>query len=285
MYHVTKGNLHAIQWDSVAEPMEMVSGQWNLPENAARAATYQTLERGEEWLGAPTLAVLAERLSQGWPEGVERLMQLATREVSPSSIRRRRERADQGAELDIHAVYRGDLSRAWTRSRRKASATARSISLVIDLAANCNITADQLFWRGAAALRLVSALTDAGYNVGIFGAAAGEGVDVEGKVNTCQIVSIKDEDQPLDLDRLAALTAMPGFFRTSLFVGIVKCADLAGKVVDYSLGYANTKHLAAGVAVLPIPQNVIVQEPVLDQQSAEAWIDKVLGELEGARAA
>jgi hypothetical protein len=265
--------------------MQMVSAEWNLPENANRAAYYATLERDESWYGAPTRAVLDERLAQGWPEGVERLMQLATREINPSSIRRRRERADQGAELDIHAVYRGDLSRAWTRSRRKASAGARSISLVIDLAANCDITADQLFWRGAAALRLVSALTDAGYNVAIFGVAAGQGVDTEGKVNVCQMVSIKDEDQPLDLDRLAALTAMPGFFRTSLFVGIVKCADLAGKHACGSLGYANQKYLAAGVALLPIPQNVIVQEPVLDQKSAEAWIDKVLGELEGARAA
>jgi hypothetical protein len=283
MYHVTgNGGLQAVYWDSVAEPMQMVSAEWNLPENANRAAYYATREADESWYGAPTRAVLDERLAQGWPEGVERLMQLATREINPSSIRRRRERADQGAELDIHAVYRGDLSRAWTRSRRKASSTARSISLVIDLAANCDITADQLFWRGAAALRLVSALTDAGYSVAVFGVAAGQGVDTESTVNVCQMVSIKDEDQPLDLDRLAALTAMPGFFRTSLFVGIVKCADLAGKHACGSLGYANQKHLAAGVALLPIPQNVIVQEPVLDQKSAEAWIDKVLAQLEGA---
>lgn len=279
MYHATEKRLTAVLWDSLDEPMQIASTMQR-EANTRRAESLRTIERDESWYGAPSRAVLAERLSQGWPEGVERLMAMATREVSPTSIRRRRERADQGAELDIHAVYRGDLSRAWTRSRRKASSGVRNLSLIVDLAANRYVTADQLFWRGAAALRLTAALTDAGYNVGIFGAASGSGADVGGTVDFCQIVSIKDPDQPLDMDRLAALTAMPGFFRTSLFVGIVKCCDMADKEADLGLGYSNQKNLASGAAMLPIPQNVIVQEPVLDQAAAEAWIDKVLSELE-----
>jgi hypothetical protein len=281
MYHVTEKRLTAVLWDSIDEPMQIASTMQQ-PNNTARAEILRTIERDESWYGAPSRAVLAERLSQGWPEGVERLMALATREINPTSIRRRRERADQGAELDIHAVYRGDLSRAWTRSRRKASSGVRNLSLIVDLAANCDVTADQLFWRGAAALRLTAALTDAGYNVGIFGAASGTNADTEGTVDYCQIVSIKDPDQPLDMDRLAALTAMPGFFRTSLFTGIVKCCDMADKVAAGSLGYTNQNHLVSGAAMLPIPQDLIVQEPVLDQMSAQEWIDKVVSNMEVA---
>lgn len=282
MYHVTKKRLTAVLWDSVSEPGQV--SDWSIAFNAQAASHYAAggSQNNDSWLGAPSVAELNRRLSQGWPEGVERLMSLATREVTPTSIRRRRERADQGAELDIHAVYRGDLSRAWTRSRRKASSGVRNLSLLIDLCANCDITADQMFWRGAAALRLTAALMEAGYNVGIYGASAGTKTDGGDTVDNCQMVSIKDEDQPLDLDRLAALTAMPGFFRTSLFVGMCKICDMRNTDVKWSLGHANSSLIAKGAELLPIPQNVIIQEPVLNQAAAEAWIERVLSNLEAA---
>ncbi|CAB4197172.1 hypothetical protein UFOVP1304_46 [uncultured Caudovirales phage] len=278
MYHVTEKRLTAVLWDSVAEPAQI--NEWSNPDNQRCAAYYLSNTYGEDWLGAPSIEVLGQRLSQGWPEGVERLMALATREVSPTSIRRRRERADQGAELDIHAVYRGDLSRAWTRSRRKASSGVRTLCVLVDLAANADITADQMFWRGAAALRLTSALTEAGYGVALYGVSGGKNQDNDGSVDTMQMVSIKDEDQPLDMDRLAALTAMPGFFRTALFAGMCKVCDLRDKPVSSGLGQAKPELIAKGAAMLPVPQTLIIQDPVTDQQSAEAWIEKVLSELE-----
>lgn len=287
MLHVTKGRLTTILWDSVMEPTESVNGEWTKSSNKDRATGYVATGGGkrskgesEEWFGAPSFEEMQRRLREGWPDGSERLLQIATRDINPASIRRRRERADQGSELDIHAVYRGDLSRAWTRTRRRAGSGVRSVSIIIDLGAHCGVGASSLFWRGASALKLANALTESGYSVAIYGAASGKNADTDDKVDTVQMVPIKDEDQPLDLDRLAALTAMPGYFRTSLFAGICKAADLNGKYVDYGLGKPAPQNYPAAVAALPIPQHAFIQDPVLDQKSAEAWIDKVLNSLE-----
>lgn len=286
MLHVTKGRLTSILWDSVMEPTESVKGEWKLSSNKERATGYVTTGGGvrqsesETWFGAPSFEEMQRRLREGWPEGSERLLQIATRDINPASIRRRRERADQGSELDIHAVYRGDLSRAWTRTRRRAGSGVRSVSIIIDLGASAGVGASQLFWRGASALKLANALTESGYSVAIYGGEAGKQASADGKVNMVQLVSIKDEDQPLDLDRLAALTAMPGYFRTSLFAGICKAADLNGQEAAWALGKPGPEHYPAAVAALPIPQHAFIQDPVLDQKSAEAWIDKVLNSLE-----
>lgn len=285
MLHETKGRLTAMLWESVMEPTEVslsAEGWTKTLGNHAKAKEYVTTGRdsGESWFGAPTFEALQSRLREGWPDGSRRLLEIATRDINPASIRRRRVRADQGDEVDMQAVWRGDMSRAWTRTRRQNRTGVRSVSIIVNIGAHAGVTADKLFWRGASALKLASALTDAGYSVAIYGAASGQDCDIKGTVDTVQFVSIKDEDQPLDLDRLAALTAMPGYFRTSLFAGICKAADLRSKMVDSGLGRPAQDLFTKAVALLPIPQNAIIQDPVLDQKSAEAWIDKVLNSIE-----
>lgn len=294
MLHETKGRLSAILWDSVMEPTEVAkdAAGWSTTlGNHSRASDYVTTGGGRTksesmtWFGAPSFAELQTRLREGWSDGSRRLLEIATRDINPASIRRRRVRADQGDEVDMQAIWRGDLGRAWTRTRRQNRTGVRSVSIIVNLGAHCGVEADRLFWRGASALKLASALTDAGYSVAIYGAASAKNSDVGDSVDAVQFVSIKDEDQPLDLDRLAALTAMPGFFRTSLFAGICKAADLRGKSVDYGLGRPGEELFAKAVALLPIPQTAFIQDPVLDQKSAEAWIDKVLGQIEQPEAA
>lgn len=287
MLHETKDQLTAILWDSVMEPTEVALNPegWKSATNHRRAAGYVNSgggasTRGETWFGAPSFEVLQQRLREGWPEGSQRLLEIATRDINPASIRRRRVRADQGDEVDMQAVWRGDMSRAWTRTRRQNRTGVRSVSIIVNIGASANVTADKLFWRGASALKLASALTEAGYSVAIYGAVSASGHDVKGTMDTVQFVGIKDEDQPLDLDRLAALTAMPGYFRTSLFAGIAKSSDLGGKVVDDGLGSPKESLFAKAVALLPIPQNAIIQKPVTNQAAAEAWIDEVLGQIE-----
>lgn len=272
-----------IMWDSVAEPMALTDAyQWQQSVNKHECERHTTrgpvTSNPEGWLGAPSLAVMQERLKRGWPEGVTKLEKLATKELeSPQSVRRRRFRGDQGDEVDMQAVWRGDMSRAWTRTRRANRSAVRSVSIVIDLGAACNVTADRLFWRGASALKLAEILTVAGYNVAIYGAAASADCATTGSLNSVQFVEIKAEDSPMDMDKLAALTAMPGFFRTSLFRGIVYSADRFGSHVEGALGRADSELIAKHVKDVPIPQNAFIQpKNVLDKASAEAWIDTVL---------
>lgn len=283
MLTVTDGKrLTACLYDTVAEPMDLAARtDWKVQSNKDRSQEFMTSDRGgQQWLGAPTIVELNRRLREGWPEGSERLLTLATRDINPVSIRRRRERADQGAELDIHAVYRGDLSRAWTRCRKRQGSGVRSVTIVVNIGANAGVKADQMFWRGAAALKLASALTESGYSVAIIGAESAQNMDVVGKHDLVQCVEIKAEDQPLDLDRLAALTAMPGYFRTGLFAGICWAADRHGLQAAGGLGQDAPKLIHDAVKLLPVPQHAFIQGEINSQKAAEEWIDSVLGQIE-----
>lgn len=287
MHHATKKNGKAVDvailWDSVSEPLRAAEQVSNAGRKA-KALRYATGEgagkRTDDWLGAPSVAVLKERLTQGWPEGANKLQQIATRDINPMSIRRRRTRGDQGDEVDMQAVWRGDLSRAWTRTRRQTRAgTNRAVTLMCMLSDSCGVTADTLFWRGASVLKLADALTSSGYSVAILGCVTSGNAAVGKEVNTAQFVEIKATDSPLDLSALAALTAMPGWFRTQGFAGITLACDLADAEADSCLGYP-VNHKATEYASMLGIENVIVQPNVNSKADAEKWIDAVLDQIE-----
>lgn len=284
--HDPKGKFTAILWDSVAEPEALAANAsaWKDASHATQAMRVFTRGEGEDkqsWLGAPSVKELQRRLREGWAEGVEKIEQIATRELSaPASVRRRKTRGDAGDELDMQAVWRGDLNRAWSRTKRANRVGTRAVSLVIDLCASAGVSSDRLFWRGASALRLAQLLTESGYAVALYGAFGGVGVDATGKLNLAQLVEIKSQDAPLDMDKLAALTAMAGFFRTSLFAGIHYAADQFGKDADDGLGRPAPEYIKTAIKMLPVPQNVIIQRNVLNEQAANDWIDEALKQIE-----
>lgn len=283
----TKGNVNkvAILWDSVSEP-EAYASKLTMPQNQSEAKKYTEGKSADsdpqKWFGAPSVKVLKQRLRDGWPEGVERLQQIATRDINPMSIRRRRTRGDQGDEVDMQAVWRGDLSRSWTRTRRMSRAgTNRTINLMVMLGDSAGVSSEKLFWRGASALKLADALVASGYNVGIIGAVTSKGCANSKDVDMAQFVEIKATDQPLDLSALAALTAMPGWFRTSGFAGIVTACDLVGDTQNWGLGSPMNDKAGEFASMLGI-ENVFIQTNVNSQEQAEAWIDSVLNTVEPA---
>ena len=285
LQHDSKSNVTAILWDSVAEPEQIANDpkEWSSEERRSFASKFFTrrYSEAESWLGAPDVKTLNERLRKGWADGVARLSEISTKELgSPMSVRRRRVKADQGDEVDMQAVWRGDLSRSWSKARRANRVGSRSVSIIINIGDNCGRDSSQLFWRGASALKVAEQLSQAGYNVALYGVAACQGIDTSGKQKVAQFVEIKSEDAPLDMDKLAALTAMSGFFRTSLFVGICYATSKADRNTDDGLGRNWHEGIEQCLKTLPIPQNAIIQDPVLSKESAEQWIDKVLTQIE-----
>lgn len=290
MHHVIqkKGNRQrvAILWDSVTEPERIaptlkIDANRNHAEQTATGQRYRdhSDSHNADWLGG-TVDQLNERLTRGWPEGVAKLEQIATREINPVSIRRRRVRGDQGDELDMQAVYRGDLARAWTRTRRQSRAGGfRTVTLVCNLSDSAGVEAKELYWRGAAVLKLADALTQAGYGVGIYGAITSRECSADDTVSACQFVEIKATDSPLDLSQLAALTAMPGWFRTRGFAGIVAACDLAGTTYDSGLGKPDHAAVGEYAAMLGL-SNCFIQPKVNSKDAAEKWIDEVMGQIE-----
>jgi len=280
MIYSKADNLTAILWDSVTEPEATLKGEWKVESNKPSAEEHWKRKSNSDWLGVPSVKELRSVLTKGYPAGVEKLSKLTVGDLpAPQDIRRRRVRSDQGDELDMQAVYRGDLSRAWSRTKRQSRTSVRSVSIVIDLAGNANVTSEQLFWRGAAGLRLADELTTAGYSVAVYGAAGATNYTSDGGDDVCQFVEIKAEDAPMDMDRLASLTCLSGFFRTSLFTGIYFAADKLGKQASSGLGRSDNTLIAKGIKQLPIPQEAIIQPALKNKDTAEAWLKSVLEQI------
>lgn len=235
-----------------------------------------------DWTGCTSAAQFKERVLRGWAEGADKLSTLSTRDINPTSVRRRRVRGDQGDELDIHSVYRGDLSRAWTRTRRQArQGTNRSVTIVCNICASASVDSERLFWRGASVLKLADALTTAGYSVRIVAGQGGFGIDASCKESCGVLFDVKAEDQPLDVADLASIVALTGYFRTVGFAAIVAACDKQGKDAASALGRPSQENLIKTVNHYLPDTNAIVQpDTVLDRKSAEQWIDSTLTALE-----
>jgi hypothetical protein len=280
-----RDNTHmvSIMWESVAEPAKAAAaikdeGRRNRAVRFAEGKA-ESGESPQNWLGAPSFAVLKERLTKGWSEGVDRLMKIALRDFETVSIRRRRIRSDQGDEVDMQAVWRGDMSRAWTRTRRQSRAGGvRTVTIVCNLGGSAGTTSNELFWRGASALRLADALTTAGYNVAIIGGEVGEKTGTDKDIQLGQFIEIKAADQPLDLSALAAITCMAGFFRTALFAGIVVGADMVDDSASWGMG-RESHDLAPHLEALGVA-NAIVQPRVNSEADAVEWLEAALQQIE-----
>lgn len=161
-------------------------------------------------VGAPAVAQL---ISKGWTRGADKLQRAFDAivcDVRPVSVKRVKRRADQGDALDIHAVYSGNLDRAWERTSRQSRVAPQRITLVVDGAANAGSKSDAMFWRGAAVCALADKLTRAGYLVRVI---AGWACMLDSGSTVCR-VQVKPYDAPVDLATLAAAVALPAFFRS-----------------------------------------------------------------------
>ena len=272
-----------VLYDSVFEPAK--STKFDLSHNKEIFDSVTNRHHYDQsdalrWFGANSQSQYEDRLKHGWGEGVDKLREIATKEIQPTSLRRKRIRGDQGDELDIHAVYRGDLSRAWTKTKRQHKLGGmRSISLVCNLSCNCKANAEDLFFRGASVLKLTEALSEAGYSVAIYGGTGAEKIG-DANFKMAQFVEIKAEDHALDVSALASLIAMPAYKRISLHGGMIEEADLRGTRIDSGLGSNSSEFMTQAVKQLPISQNAFIQPEVNSKQSAEAWIDSVMAQIE-----
>lgn len=244
--------------------------------NEQRYQMSQRDNRGADWWGVEGDTKAVDKvIDEGWPEGVARLSQMADSLTIPPavSIKRRRARGDQGDELDIHRVYRGQLDTAWSRRQRKVARAPRHIDLLAITSANCHVKAEAMFWRGAAITRLADLLDEAGYRVRIRGAEIGTGVDARGKFDQVTDWVIKDYDEPLTLTNVAASACLAGFFRRVGFASI--CSIL--EEVNY--GFGRSVHDGPLVDTY-FGDCIMVPETVRDAASASAWVVEQVGKIE-----
>ena len=169
---------------------------------------------------------------EGWNEGVQKGLESLGDLPVPKlpSFRRKKIRASSGNALDIHRVYSGDLSKAWESTKREQSLTKMTyrghVNIIIDLCANCTVSAEAMFWRGAVGCLFAKSLIQSGRHVRVIAAATADrpldwGYGRESGYGEVTIATvIKDWNYPLELNSLFASTALAGFFRYYYFKSI-----------------------------------------------------------------
>jgi len=133
---------------------------------------------------------------------------------SIQQIKRKRTFSDQGDELDIEKVYNGQLDTAWSKTVRiEQDSKHKLVTLFIQNGGTAKKDANDSFWRSAIAVLLCQKLVAAGKSVKIIVGNASEGALVgTSKLQTSSIV-IKQYNETLTMERLAAMTHL-GFYRT-----------------------------------------------------------------------
>ncbi len=189
--------------------------------------------KGKKWFGTDGGAKEVMRMiDAGWPEGVQKMRE-AFKDVQdllkPESIKRRFQWSDNGDEFDIHRAWSGQLDTAWRRMPKRPSTAPLHVKLIMNNSANCDVSADALFWRGAVALYLADALQEAGYHVEIIAAFPSSGVmDTTGNgdyLTALPTVTLKDARSPLEKNTLATALCLSGTMRTLGFLSWIKAGD------------------------------------------------------------
>lgn len=277
---LTVGAAGIIWHDSLADLLD--AARRPSTKNLAR---WKGVERGmygcgERWYGLPTLEAVRRAVAEGWDDGVRRVEENFSQievDIASTSKRRRRRYADQGDELRMDRVWNGQIDRAWQRTFRENRSAPRNITLAVDLPISCNKHADDLFWKGAAALFLADRLTDAGFNVEVIAISSiRELIETRGAdENNCRAVRVKAADAPLDLGSLAASICLAGFWRHYMLQ-----ADMAEeRMIHYAHGYPTTARQVAPEQLAEL--NAIDGfGQVSNLESATLFVREVLASLE-----
>lgn len=231
------------------------------------------------WFGASGPETRRILDSGDWPEGVQRMLDTIGKIQStaqPMDSRRRRRWTDQGDTVDMARVWAGRSEVAWQRCARTTTRAPAPVTIALNLAQSFVTPAEQLFWRGAAALLLADALTEAGYNVEIEAWNTVSDIqDGRSKPTDFAVgVTVKDARAPLDLNALAVSCAFGGFFRVEIF----QAACALPLAVDAGLGAP--QKFRDVVTEATDPRRPIICEGITNAESARKWIADALAAIE-----
>ena len=187
------------------------------PRNRANAELTGTWDRGEapleaHWSGAANTADAVAAMTSYYEAGdaiIKRVEKAALNITLPPKMdtRRRRVRGDQGDELDIHAVWRGQSDTAWSRMGKRQVTAPPMVSIVINSIIQYEQDKDVISYRGAVGVVLCQLLERFGYRVRLIVARGGEAFTSGGPDEkfSCRVI-VKDYGKPLDRETVACAT-------------------------------------------------------------------------------
>jgi hypothetical protein len=240
--------------------------------------------RRKDWYGVESRDDVLAAVTGGWPDGIARLSALSEKlgdVPTPRDARRRPVRGPFGDEYDPHAGMRGAFDTAWTRRARLNTVGVRRVRIVAQILDNFGTSADELFWRGAAALMLAQTLMGSGYAVQIDAAFAGSYSWERGSRTVkrfLEIITVKPMHSPLDLPNLAGVVCLAGFARTYGFAGITTSCAEANDGACISSGLGSSCSLDS---ILEAPRGTFITPRINSERAALDWIKAVLADVQG----
>lgn len=237
----------------------------------------------------PTAQQFIRNVIGGWPELTDQVIKLSERlKLQPDTLplmltqatRRKRVRADAGSDLDIHAVYQGQLDRAWSATRHELHDKRRKAAhLYIAIGGNHNEDAIASQWRAAAAYRIGELFQRCGFSVEITVGATAGGAIVGRQLALHTSFTAKASHMPMDLNRLALQSTL-GWHRVYSWLSRV-CND-RGYDINGSMGY--TIHGAVTPYVLEREASgellVYIPSSINNEMTAKRALDEARHKLE-----
>lgn len=168
-----------------------------------------------------------------WPEGrksIEAMLEkIASMDLpEPKDVRRRQRWDDDHGEINVDRYLAGD-EMFFRRAKRKTSHGPKVVSIIVPIGANCNSSAQQIFWRSAAIIAAVEKLEEFGYSCEVTGFWHSAGCYTGGRRDDwmggdAAFVSfrVKEAGEDLNLDTVTN-SLSTWFFRTAIF-GVVSVA-------------------------------------------------------------
>ncbi len=184
-------------------------------------ASYKHVARVRPHYDAPWYGGLGSQkdaetlITEGWPDGLKKIAgmrsDLSLSDLGIKSRRRVGRWSDNGDDLHTDRAMRGEWDQAWRQSRREWTNGPTHIDLVSDWGGSWMLSAEELFWKGAAMVVCADILCDAGYSVRMLAAGLCQAPKGGPMAN---VITIKDYADPLNLDGVASVLCHAGIFRS-----------------------------------------------------------------------
>ncbi len=178
----------------------------------------------EDQFGKDIIESATRLLDRGWEAGAKRITKMSDKLTTGGgplgavrSIKRKRRWKDEGDELCPDRLHAGKLDVAWSGPERNSPGVfGNAVNIGIQFGGNCSLSAEQLFWNGAAGLVIADALSSQGYQVSIVGLSGVEVCDTSDL--SLNVIVLKDFGEHLSVDSLASVVCHAGVFRTFGFM-------------------------------------------------------------------
>jgi len=238
---------------------------------------------GSAWFGGVrNLDEASAILEQGWPSGAARIRDLAAEIQAPEAktVRRRIAWRDDGDEICDDRLRSGQLDACWRGSRREASAGPTLVTVNMNWGGLVHISAEELFWQGAAACALADSLEESGYRVRVIANNWSRVVKREDLRMLLRVV-VKDHGEPMRLDAMAAVLAHAGIYRTFGFMA----KEQSRLPVDY--GHGSTREITPQLleALSDGSEQTLILDKAYSREAAVLALRNVIGTLNGEQAA